>query len=118
MALKIGREPVYVFPCDIKWPNERIPGQFVSTRVNVTFRALELSASRAMLDKAAADGSHDLDKQILRDVIVNWDEGFEEPFGPEILEVALDNPWIKSGLMDGYKKSVSGEAVQTFKRKN
>lgn len=119
MGIKLGRESTYVYPCDIRFPSERTPGQFTTHRVNVSFRSLPTEQSRQMLQEAAAaNETAGLDKDILREVVVGWDDGIEDPFNAETLEVAMDNVFVLAGLIEGYRASVSREAAQARKRKN
>ena len=119
MGIKLGRDETYVYPCTIRLPNERIPGQFTSHRVDVTFKSLPSEESREMLREAREAGqTSGLDKEILRKVVVGWDAGIEAPFNDENLEVAMDNVFILAGLMEGYRASTSGEAAQARARKN
>lgn len=124
LSIKQGREDAYTFPVKIKVPSTRLPGQFQEYTFQAKIKALPTSESRAMVaaaDQAREQGRHgeamDLDKQLLRQVICGW-EGVTEEFNEDNLEEALDNPFFLSGLMDAYRKSLSGEAVQRRAAKN
>ncbi|MFM2042123.1 MAG: Phage tail assembly chaperone [Pseudomonadota bacterium] len=123
-SIRKGREQTYSFPVDVKCPNPRLPGQFITETFKAEFRALPTSESRELVaeaDKARDQGrsgeAMDLDKNILREVVVGW-EGLEEEFSADMLEEAMDNPFYLNGLMTAYRKSLSGEAVQRRAGKN
>jgi hypothetical protein len=125
----LKKEATYEFPVDVKQPNPRLPGQFVTSRFHATFRALPTSQSRDMVagaDAARAAGrmgeAMDLDKDLLREATCGWRDivvdGEAFPFSEENLEEAMLNPHCLNGLIDAYRKSIAGEAAQARRAKN
>jgi hypothetical protein len=64
-------------------------------------------------DKAREDGHRatamDLDKSLLRRVLTGWN--LREPHNPANLEAAMNNAFLLAGLNEGYRQSITGEAV-------
>lgn len=123
----LKKEETYEFPVEVKTPNSRIPGQHLVQRFTAVFRSAAVDDSRAILkeaDRAQGRGEQWTgDKDLLREVLVDWKDvqgEDKEPvaFGPDTLELMLNNPFALAALMEAYRRSVSGEQVQARKRGN
>lgn len=124
LSFRKGKEATYEWPITVKIPSLRLAGQFTQHTFTAIFAALPTSESRQMVadaERAREQGrtgeAMDLDKSILRQVTAGW-KGLEEEFSEENLEECMDNPFFLTGLIDGYRKSVSGEGAQARKVKN
>lgn len=124
LSFRQGKETSYEWPITVKLPSQRIPGQFTNHTFTAVFHQLPTTESRQLVadsERARAQGrtgeAMDLDKDILRRALAGW-RGLEEEFSEENLEECMDNPFFLLALMDGYRKSVSGEGVQRLKAKN
>lgn len=124
LSFRKGKEEAYEWPIAVKLPSGRIAGQFTQHSFTATFKALPTSESRQMVaeaERAREQGrtgeAMDLDKDILRQVVAGW-AGLEEEFNAENLEECLDNPFFLSGLIQGYRQSISGEGAQVRRAKN
>lgn len=124
LSFRKGKEDTYHWPITVKIPSQRMAGQFTNHSFTAIFNALPTTESRNMVaeaDRARERGrtgdAMDLDKDILRRAVAGWD-GLDEDFSPESLEECMDNPFFLTGLIDGYRKSVSGEGAQARRVKN
>jgi hypothetical protein len=124
LSLKVGMDRTFEWPIEVKVPSDKLAGQHLRFRFNAEFKALPTDEARAKLDEAdlarregRASEAADLDKSMLRDALVGW-KGLDEAFDDTAREEAFANPFILQGLMEGYRKAVTGEGVQARRIKN
>jgi hypothetical protein len=115
MAYIIKKEKNYKWPVTISEPMDG--GGFTDHKVNVRFKML----SQERIDEVVKNESEN-DTDILRDVLMGWDDGeFKDeagnnlPFNKENKDIVLSVPFIRSGLIKGFFESITGKAA---KRKN
>lgn len=117
MPFSIAKELVYPWPCEIREPSLKRPGQFDTQRIMVNFKTLPVDESKEIVEELVqADNSYA--KALMRRVVMGWGDDVQEPFNEENLEKALDNVLVLNAMATGYRKSVAGEGVQARKRKN
>ncbi|MFV3126123.1 phage tail assembly chaperone [Niveispirillum sp. KHB5.9] len=124
LSFKKGKETTYPWPITVKLPSQATAGRFTDHSFIANFKVLPTSESRAMVaeadrarDAGRSGDAMDLDKGILREVMQGW-SGLEEEFTAENLEECMDNPFFLTGLINGYRKSISGEGAQARTVKN
>lgn len=112
---KIVKDTFYPFPVDVKIPNDRLPGQFVTHRFDVQFRVLSTSERDQLLQQAVGG----FDKALVERVVCGWAdgeivdaEGAPMPFTPENLALVCEDPRVLGAIVEAYRRSVQGEAVQ------
>lgn len=115
MAFIIKKEKHYNWPVVISEPVDG--GSFNDQRVRVTFKMLNQQRIDEVIKNEAEE-----DADILRDVLVNWEDGaFKDennvnlPFTEDSKDLVLSIPFVRSALVKAFFESISGKA---FKRKN
>lgn len=115
MAFVIKKEKNYKWPVNIAEPVDG--GNFTNHKVSVKFKML----SQERIDEVVKNEAED-DADILRDVLVGWDdEAFKDeagnnlPFNEENKGLVLSVPFVRSALVKGFFESIAGKAA---KRKN
>lgn len=115
MAFVIKADKNYNWPVTISEPMDG--GGFNDQKVRVKFKMLKQSRIDEIIKNEAEE-----DADILRDVLVGWDEdafkdeaGNAIPFNDENKDLILSVPFVRGALVKSFFESIAGKA---FKRKN
>ncbi len=116
LSINIGYDTSYPWPIEVKIPDATRPGRFQIHRFTAYFKAMPTDEARDLVgkaDKAREDGHRatamDIDKELLRRVLTGWN--LAEPHTTANLEAAMRNAFLLAGMNEGYKQSITGEAV-------
>ena len=115
MAFIIKKDKNYTWPVTISEPVDG--GQFNDQKVRVLFKML----SQARIDEIIKQEAEQ-DADILKDVLVGWDDGtFKDEsdadlaFNDDNKDLVLSVPYVRGALIKAFFESIAGKA---FKRKN
>lgn len=117
MVYSVGKEHVYPWPCEVREPSINRPGQFDTYRITVMFKTLPVDEGKEIAAELA-DADDFYAKALLRRVVQGWGANVQEPFNEETFELAINNVLVLNAMSQGYRKSVTGEAVQARKKGN
>jgi hypothetical protein len=115
MALVIQQDKSYNWPVNVSEPMDG--GTFKEHKIGVRFKML----SQDRLNEIIKNDNEE-DEDVLNEILVGWDnEAFKDgngnslPFNEENKALILSVPFVRKGLIDGFRDSLAGKA---YKRKN
>jgi hypothetical protein len=108
----------FKFPVDVKMPDPKTPGRFVTQQFQATFRAMSQDEARRIDGEMAelSDAERQVrEHELLHRVVLDWSDVVGEDrkpvaFSDDALAKALQFPWVRTALYTAYAKAMSGDA--------
>jgi hypothetical protein len=113
MHFRVTSEHTYWWPVTVSMPDPERPGKYQEFEFHALFRALPRKEANELNARTAlAETSNGLEAETIRAVLKGWDDGVvgedkaPVPFGTEALDVCMELPWFRRGVLNAYAASV------------